>query len=54
MRVLLLVTDAFGGYGVIALYNRDLADAIARMPEVTEVVSADIPRPTAHNSLNSC
>lgn len=38
MRVLLLVTDAFGGYGGIALYNRDLAEAIAGMPEVTEVV----------------
>ena len=38
MRVLLLVTDAFGGYGGIALYNRDLAEAIALMPEVTEVV----------------
>lgn len=38
MRVLLLVTDAYGGYGGIALYNRDLAEAIAQMPEVTEVV----------------
>lgn len=38
MRVLLLVTDAFGGYGGIALYNRDLAEAIASMSEVTEVV----------------
>lgn len=38
MRVLLLATDAFGGYGGIALYNRDLAEAIAQMPEVTEVV----------------
>jgi glycosyltransferase involved in cell wall biosynthesis len=34
----MLVTDAFGGYGGIALYNRDLAEAIAQMPEVTEVV----------------
>lgn len=40
MRVLLLVTDAYGGYGGIALYNRDLAEAIAQMPEVTEVVVA--------------
>lgn len=38
MRVLLLATDAYGGYGGIALYNRDLAEAIAQMPEVTEVV----------------
>ena len=54
MRVLLLVTDAFGGYVGIALYNRDPAEAIARMPEVTDVVSADVPCPNAHNSRNSC
>jgi phosphatidylinositol alpha-1,6-mannosyltransferase len=38
MRVLLLTTDAYGGHGGIALYNRDLADALAAMPEVSEVV----------------
>ncbi|MGD9583387.1 MAG: glycosyltransferase family 4 protein [Lysobacterales bacterium] len=38
MRVLLLTTDAYGGHGGIALYNRDLADALASMPEVAEVV----------------
>lgn len=38
MRVLVLCTDAFGGYGGIAQYNRDLAEAIARHPDVTEVV----------------
>lgn len=38
MRVLLLTTDAYGGHGGIALYNRDLADALAAMPNVAEVV----------------
>ena len=38
MRVLLLTTDAFGGHGGIALYNRDLAEAVAQRPDVTEVV----------------
>ncbi len=38
MRVLLLTTDAYGGHGGIALYNRDIADALAAMPQVTEVV----------------
>ena len=38
MRVLLLATDAFGGHGGIALYNRDLAEAIAQLSYVTEVV----------------
>jgi phosphatidylinositol alpha-1,6-mannosyltransferase len=38
MRILLLTTDAYGGHGGIALYNRDLVDALAAMPEVEEVV----------------
>jgi phosphatidylinositol alpha-1,6-mannosyltransferase len=38
MRVLLLNTDSFGGHGGIALYNRDLAEAIALHPECEEVV----------------
>jgi len=38
MRVLLLTTDAYGGHGGIALYNRDIADALAAMPTVREVV----------------
>ena len=38
MRVLLLTTDAYGGHGGIALYNRDVADALASLPEVDEVV----------------
>jgi glycosyltransferase involved in cell wall biosynthesis len=38
MRVLLLCTDAYGGHGGIALYNRDLAEALAALPEVEEVL----------------
>lgn len=42
MRTLILTTDAYGGNGGIALYNRDLADALIAMPEVEEV--AVVPR----------
>lgn len=38
MRVLLLTTDAFGGHGGIALYNRDVVEALVAMPDVEEVV----------------
>lgn len=38
MRILLLTTDAYGGHGGIAFYNRCLAEALAQMLEVTEVV----------------
>lgn len=38
MKLLMLCTDAFGGYGGIALYNRDLATAIAMHPAVDELV----------------
>ena len=38
MRILLLTTDAYGGHGGIALYNRDIAEALAEMPEVQEIV----------------
>lgn len=38
MRVLVLTTDAYGGNGGIALYNRDLVDALSAFPEVEEVV----------------
>jgi asparagine synthase (glutamine-hydrolysing) len=41
-RALALVTDAFGGRGGIALYNRDLLSAVCAMPEMAEVVA--IPR----------
>jgi len=38
MRVLVLTTDAYGGHGGIALYNRDVIDALALMPQVREIV----------------
>lgn len=38
MRVLLLCTDAYGGHGGIALYNRDLAEALALRDDVDEVI----------------
>lgn len=38
MRVLLLATDAWGGHGGIALYNRDLATALASRSDVEEVI----------------
>jgi phosphatidylinositol alpha-1,6-mannosyltransferase len=38
LNILLLCTDAFGGYGGIALYNRDLARALALLPTRGEVV----------------
>jgi phosphatidylinositol alpha-1,6-mannosyltransferase len=37
-RVLALVTDAFGGQGGIAQYNRDFLSAIARCEGVSEVI----------------
>jgi len=42
MRVLALITDAFGGRGGIALYNRDLLTAICSHPACAEVVA--VPR----------
>ncbi len=38
MNILLLCTDAFGGHGGIALFNRDLTEALAQMPERGEIV----------------
>ena len=38
LRILLLTTDAYGGHGGIALYNRDIAEALAEIPEVDEAV----------------
>ena len=38
MRILHLGTDSFGGYGGIALYNRELIAAMASHPAVDEVV----------------
>lgn len=42
MRILVLLTDAFGGHGGIALYNRDLLTALCAHPGCTEVVA--VPR----------
>lgn len=42
MRILALVTDAFGGYGGIAKFNRDLLTALCAYPECEEVVA--VPR----------
>lgn len=39
MRVLALVTDAFGGHGGIALYNRDMLSALCAHDDITEVVA---------------
>ncbi len=38
MKVLLLTSDAYGANGGIALYNRDVVEALASMPEVKEIV----------------
>lgn len=38
MRVLMLVTDAHGGFGGIAQYNRDVIDAMSGMDAVNEIV----------------
>jgi glycosyltransferase involved in cell wall biosynthesis len=38
MKVLLLTSDAYGANGGIALYNRDIIEALAALPEVREVV----------------
>lgn len=42
MRVLVLLTDAFGARGGIALYNRDFLTALTEMPEISEVIA--VPR----------
>ena len=42
MRFLMLLTDAFGGKGGIALHNRDLLTALCAYPDCEEVVA--IPR----------
>ncbi|URW74444.1 glycosyltransferase family 4 protein [Sphingomonas donggukensis] len=42
LRVLHLVTDAYGGYGGIALHNRDVIESLAEEPRLAEIVS--IPR----------
>lgn len=39
MRVLALLTDAFGGHGGIAVYNRDMLTALCSHPLISEVVA---------------
>ncbi|MHB1688301.1 MAG: glycosyltransferase family 4 protein [Ignavibacteriaceae bacterium] len=39
MRILILTTDAFGGHGGIAKYNRDFLTALCAYPGCTEVVA---------------
>lgn len=39
MRILVLVSDAFGGHGGIAKFNRDFLGALCAYPGVTEVVA---------------
>ncbi len=48
MRILVLLTDAFGGHGGIALYNRDLITALCSYPDCAEVVAVPriMPRPS--------
>jgi len=46
LRILLLTTDAYGGHGGIALYNRDIVEALAQMEQVSEVVV--VPRTMPH------
>jgi glycosyltransferase involved in cell wall biosynthesis len=48
MKVLLLTSDAYGANGGIALYNRDIVEALAAMPEITEivVVARHMPKPS--------
>ena len=38
LRVLALVTEAFGGHGGIAQYNRDFLSALARCDRVGDVI----------------
>jgi len=46
VRIVLLATDAYGGHGGIALYNRDLAEALAPEHEVI-VIPRIVPRAPA-------
>jgi phosphatidylinositol alpha-1,6-mannosyltransferase len=51
VRVLHLGTDSFGGYGGIALYNRELIAAMASHPLVSEVVVVPRLIPSAKEPL---
>lgn len=51
MKVLLLTSDAYGANGGIALYNRDIIEALVAMPEVDEVVVIARVMPAAATSV---
>ncbi len=51
MKVLLLTSDAYGSNGGIALYNRDIIEALVAMPEVDEVVVIARGMPTAATGM---
>jgi glycosyltransferase involved in cell wall biosynthesis len=46
VRILLVATDAFGGHGGIALFNRELSEAISKIDAVRELVV--VPRKVAY------
>ena len=48
MRVLALVTDAFGGFGGISQFNRDFLHALATVPDVEQIIA--LPR-LVHESV---
>jgi phosphatidyl-myo-inositol dimannoside synthase len=51
LRVLVLTTDAFGGKGGIAQYNRDMLDALCAYPECEEVIAVPRIMPDAPGQL---
>src|SRR5437773_5488982 len=51
LRILVLATDAFGGHGGIAKFNRDLLSALAAHPDVQEVVALPRLVPAAAGEL---
>lgn len=51
MQILCLVTDAFGGSGGIAQYNRDLISALASMPSVHKIVVLPVATTTETSDL---
>lgn len=51
MRILVLMSDAFGGVGGIAKFNRDLLTALCAYPDCTEVVAIPRLMPTSSGPL---
>jgi glycosyltransferase involved in cell wall biosynthesis len=54
MKILCLVTDAFGGHGGISKFNRDLLEALCTHPDVDEVVAVPrlMPNPPGNLPIN--